>query len=119
MKSMLMINSSESIARLFGEIFEKRGWNVAICGPLDSATERLAGNEPYDVILLSHRVPGTTGVQLIRLIRLLEHRRMAAVIMVTASPEVTDEALAAGADEVLLRPVNPNALIWIVDKLVT
>jgi CheY-like chemotaxis protein len=33
--------------------------------------------------------------------------------------EITEEALAAGADEVLLKPINPNALVWVVDKLVT
>jgi hypothetical protein len=39
--------------------------------------------------------------------------------MLAGSDEVIDEALAAGADEVLLRPINPNALVWVVDKLVT
>jgi DNA-binding response OmpR family regulator len=119
MKSMLVIDGSARIARLFAEIFEKRGWDVATCGDRTSAHERLAGNKPYDVILLSHRVPGTTGVQLVGSIRSFEHRRMTAVIMVTDSDEVTDEALAAGADEVLLKPINPNALLWVVDKLVT
>lgn len=116
---MLVIDGSESIARLFAEIFKRRGWDVATCGDRDSAIERLSGNEPYDVILLSYRVPGTTGVQLVRLIRSFEHREMTAVVMVTGSDEVTDEALAAGADEVLLKPINPNALTWVVDKLVS
>lgn len=119
MKSMLVIDGSESIARLFAEIFERLGWNVATCGDRDSAIELVAGNKPYDVILLSNRVPGTTGVQLVRLIRSFEHRRMTAVVMVTGSGEISDEALAAGADEVLLKPINPNALIWVVDKLVS
>jgi len=39
--------------------------------------------------------------------------------VVTGSGEISDEALAAGADEDLLKPINPNALIWVVDKLVT
>ncbi len=116
---MLVIDGSESIARLFTEIFEKRGWSVAICLDRDAAVEGLAGNKPYDIILLSYRVPGTTGVQLVRLIRTLEHRRMTVVVIVTGTDEVTDEALAAGADEVLVKPINPNALIWVVDKLVT
>ncbi|HXI90102.1 MAG TPA: response regulator [Blastocatellia bacterium] len=119
MKSMLVIDSSESIADLFAEIFEKRGWDVATCGDRDSAMDRLARNKPYDVILLSYRVPGTTGVQLVRLIRSFEHRRMTSVVMLTASSEITQEAFAAGADEVLLKPINPNTLVWVVDKLVT
>ena len=119
MKSMLVIDGSESIANLFAEIFERRGWDVATCGDRDSAIDRLARNKPYDVILLSYRVPGTTGVQLVRVIRSFEHRRMTGVVMVAASGDITGEALAAGADEVLLKPINPNTLVWVVDKLVT
>lgn len=119
MKSMLVIDGSESIANLFAGIFERRGWDVAICGDRDSAIERLARNKPYDVILLSYRVPGTTGIQLVRLIRSFEHRRMTGVVMLTASAEITEEALTAGADEVLLKPINPNTLVWVVEKLVT
>jgi len=44
---------------------------------------------------------------------------MTAVIMLTRGDEITDEALAAGADEVLVKPINPNALIWVVEKLVS
>jgi CheY-like chemotaxis protein len=50
------------------------------------------------------------------MIRALEHRRIIAVVMVTGSAEVTAGALAAGADEVLIKPINPNALVWAVDK---
>lgn len=118
MKSMLIIDGSMCIARLFAEVFEKRGWNVATCCDRASAIERLAGREPFDVILIGCRVWGTTGVQLASDIRSFEHRRMTAVIMLAGSDDVTQEALAAGADEVLLRPINPNALRWIIDKLV-
>ena len=119
MKSMLVIDGSESIANLWARIFERRGWDVATCGDRDSAIERLARNKPYDVILLSYRGPGATGVQLVRLIRSFEHRRMTGIVMLTASDEITEEALAAGVDEVLLKPINPNTLVWVVDKLVT
>ena len=78
--------------------------------------KRLAGSEPYDVVLMGYRVPGTDGVKLIRFIRALEHRMTAAVVMVTDNCEVTEEAKAAGVDEVLLKPVNTNALVWAVDK---
>ena len=103
---------------MFAEIFEKRGWNVATSGDRSSAMERLAGREPYDVILRSYRVSGTTGVQLASSIRSFEHRRMTAVVMMAGKDDLTDEALAAGADEVLFKPINPNALRWVIDKLV-
>lgn len=113
---MLVIDGSEIYSRLFAEIFEKQGWTVGVCGDRESAVERLAGGEHYDAILLGNRVTGTTGVHLVRLIRSLEHRKMTAVVMVTGTGEVTEAALAAGADEVLLKPINPHALVWVVDK---
>jgi DNA-binding response OmpR family regulator len=116
---MLLIDGSEIISRLFAEIFEKRGWNVAICGDRDCAIERLAGDQHYDAILLGYRVPGANGVHLVRLIRSLEHRKTTAVIMVTGCGEVKEEALAAGADEVLVKPINPHAMVWAVDKHVS
>lgn len=78
--------------------------------------EALAGNEPYDLILLSHHLSGTDGVQLSRFIRSLEHRTTTAVVMLTSSGEITDEAKAAGVDEVLIEPVNVSILIWAVNK---
>src|SRR5713226_9253397 len=111
MKSMLIIDGSVTVARLFAEIFEKRGWTVATCGDRDCAMQRLAGSEPYDAVLLSYRVQGTDGVKLVRFIRALEHRRTTAVVVVAGNREVTEQARAAGTDEVLLKPVNPNALV--------
>lgn len=116
MKSMLIIEGSAAVSKLFAEIFESRGWWVAVANNRGSAFERLGEDAFYDAILVSYQVPGTDGLQIIRLIRALEHLRMTAVIMVTGTNGLREEALAAGADEVLLKPVNPNALVWVVDK---
>lgn len=116
MKSILILEDSNAAAESLAEDFEKRGWNVTGCGDRDRAMGRLAGDAPYTVILLGYSVPGGNGVQLVRFIRGLDHRRMTAVVMVTDSSEVIEEALSAGADEVLLEPIDPAALVSIVDK---
>ncbi len=115
MKSILVIDSP-TLAKLFAEVFEKLGWTVAICNDRECAMRRVAGSEPYDLILLSYyHLPGTDGVQLTRFIRSFEHRMTTAVVMLTSS-EITDEAKAAGVDEVLIKPVNVSTLIWAVNK---
>ena len=116
MKSMLIIEGSAIVARLFSEMFERRGWEVDICNDRASACDRLGRGAVYDAILVSHSLPGTNGLQLIGLIRALEHLRTTAVVMITRTKEIKEDALAAGADAVLSKPVNPNALIWIVEK---
>jgi DNA-binding response OmpR family regulator len=115
MKSILILEDSNAVAESLAEDFEKRGWNVTSCGDRDRAMGRLAGDATYTVILLGYSVPGN-GVQLVRFIRGLDHRRMTAVVMVTDSSEVIEEALSAGADEVLLEPIDPAALVSVVDK---
>jgi CheY-like chemotaxis protein len=111
MKSILVIDSP-TLAKLFAEVFDKLGWTVAICNDRECAMRRV---EPYDLILLSYHLPGTDGVQLTRFIRSFEHRMTTAVVMLTSS-EITDEAKAAGVDEVLIKPVNVSTLIWAVNK---
>ena len=112
---MLLIESPV-LAKLFAKVFEKLGWTVAICNCPDCAMSQVAGSEPYDLILLSDHLQGTNGVQLTRFIRSFEHRIMTAVVMVAGSGEIMDEAKAAGADEVLVKPVNVSTLIWAVGK---
>lgn len=116
---MLIVDGSVTIAKLFAETFERRGWIIATCSDRDCAMSRLAGSDQYDVVLLSYHVPGTDGVTLVRFIRAIEHRMRTAVLMVTGNGEVTDQARAAGADEVLLKPINPNSLVCAVDKQVS
>jgi DNA-binding response OmpR family regulator len=118
MKSMLIIDGSRILAPLFADLFERRGWNVDTCGDRQCAIHRLAGDWPYDSILVE-RVSGTDEVHLVGLIRGFEHRKTTAVVVITERREAREEVLAAGADEVLLKPVNPNALVWAVDKHVS
>jgi DNA-binding response OmpR family regulator len=116
MKSILILEDSNAVAESLAGDFGKRGWNVTSCGDRDRAMGQLAGSDPYTVILLGYSVPGGNGVPLVKFTRGLDHRRMTAIVMVTDSSEVIEEALSAGADEVLLEPIDPAALVSVVDK---
>jgi CheY-like chemotaxis protein len=115
MRSMLIVDSPV-LAKLFATVFEKLGWTITVCNNRESAMSQVAGSESYDLILLSYHLDGTDGVQLSRFIRSLEHRMTTAIVMLTSSGEITDEAKAAGVDEVLIKPVNVSTLIWAVNK---
>ena len=112
---MLIINHSEIISLVFSELFEGRGWNVDACFDRQCALERLTGDWPYDAIIAG-RVSETSEVELVGIIRGFDHRRTAAVVVLIEQAAAGDEALSAGADEVLLKPIDPNVLVWAVDK---
>src|SRR5438128_12075155 len=109
MKSMLIIDRSKSTTILFADLFERHGWNVAICGDRQCAIERLTGDLPYDSILVG-RVSGTDEVQLVGLMRGVAHRKTAAVVVIAERNEVREEILAAGADELLPKAGQPVRL---------
>jgi DNA-binding response OmpR family regulator len=55
-------------------------------------------------------------VELIRLIREIEHRKDIPVLMITGRPDVTGEALEVGANEVLIKPIEPSRLVAAVKR---
>jgi DNA-binding response OmpR family regulator len=76
----------------------------------------LLESKHYDLITVSYRFAVTNGVDMIRLIREIKHRKETPVLMVTGSPNVTQEALAAGANEVLIKPIEPSSLVAAVKR---
>jgi len=119
MKSLLVIGASDTLSRLFIEMFEKRGWRVEACGNHWDTVARLAGNKSFDAVILTDSFKGESVVDLIKLIRSLAHRRSIPLVIVARTGETNREAaIAAGADEVLVRPFNVNSLTWAIEKLV-
>jgi len=112
----MLIVDSPTLAKLFATVFEKLGWTVAVSNSRESAMSQIAGSEPCDLILFSYHLSGIDGVQLTGFIRSLEHRMTTAIVMLTSSGEIMDEAKAAGVDEVLIKPVNVSSLILAVNK---
>src|SRR5262245_54835688 len=119
MKSLLVIGGSETISRLFIQLFARRGWKVEACTNYwDTAIARLAGHQAFDAVILSDSFKDKPVIEMIKLIRSLQNRRSIALVIVSRVGEIDrEEAIAAGADELLIKPINPNSLIWAIDKL--
>jgi DNA-binding response OmpR family regulator len=71
-------------------------------------------------VLVSHRFDGMDGVDLIKLIRALDHRKDVPIVMVTGTLglDVVTTALTAGADDVLYKPIDLAILVATVSKCV-
>ena len=100
-------------AKSVAEVFVGLGWKVDVCTTSDCATRHVAGSEPYKVILLGYRV---AGLPLVRFIRSLDHRMTTGIVTIADSAVMTDEAKAAGVDEVLIDPVTVSSLICAVNQ---
>ena len=82
----------------------------------------MIGDNDYDVILMDLRMAGMDGLTAIRLLRARDDaKRSLPVIVVTADTAVDLRAtcLAAGADEVILKPVAMNVLFDAISQIIT
>jgi DNA-binding response OmpR family regulator len=77
----------------------------------------LVRTRTYDVALLDLKMPGMDGVTLYRRIRKISPSTVAIIVTAYASDRTTRDALAAGASEVLAKPVDVAALLPLVDEV--
>jgi two-component system nitrate/nitrite response regulator NarL len=100
------------------ELLERRGIEVvAALGDCGAGIRRVAERDP-DVVLLDMRMPGMTGTEVLRELR-VAHPRMP-IAMLTTSAEERDviESLQAGAQGYLLKDMEPDALIAALHEIV-
>jgi DNA-binding LytR/AlgR family response regulator len=90
---------------------------VEVVGEAASAGEalELARDVHYDVVFLDVEMPGLTGVQAAPLVR--DRRDPPAVVFVTAHAEYAVDAFAVEAFDYLLKPVDPERLARVVERL--
>jgi DNA-binding LytR/AlgR family response regulator len=83
-----------------------------------SATEalRLLQERPFDVVFLDIRMPGLDGMELAKV--LTRFSRPPALVFVTAHNEHALEAFEVGASGYLLKPVNHDQLLQVLDRAV-
>jgi two-component system response regulator LytT len=90
---------------------------VEVVGEAATAGEALALAERvrYDVVFLDIELPGLTGLEAARLI--LDRRERPAVVFVTAHERYAVDAFAVEAFDYLVKPVDPERLARVVERL--
>ncbi len=90
---------------------------VEIVGEAATATEALAlaASIRYDVVFLDVELPGMTGLEAARLV--LDRRERPAIVFVTAHERYAADAFAVEAFDYLVKPVEPERLARVVERL--
>jgi CheY-like chemotaxis protein len=119
-KSILIAEDHDRVAELFADLFALGGWTATTYHDGWDAARALGGSTLYDAVLVSNRLHGMSGVELITRVRALDHRKDVPIVMVTGTGDVAvvAAALAAGADDVLYKPTDVDILVATVTKCV-
>jgi len=108
-KRLLVVDDEDSIRAALSRFLSTRGFEVENAASGQAAL-RLLGREHFTVMLCDVRMPGMTGLDVLH--QALAHDPDLAVVMLTAVNDAVTatEALAGGAFDYLVKPVELNQL---------
>ena len=103
-----IVDDEEVVRATLDDLLKSLGYSTLLFETADSFLA--SGFEgPVDCIISDIQMPGTTGLQLARLMK----SRKVPIILITAFPtrEVAQQAKAAGVQRILVKPFNSGDLV--------
>jgi diguanylate cyclase (GGDEF)-like protein len=115
---VLIAEGNEDLRGQWATALANQGMEVvqAENGP---AAMQLARAKRHDALLLSHSLPEMPGLECVRLLRAAEATRDVPAILVAnaEAPPPLDEVLEAGADDLMIDPVDSSAMSFRIKSL--
>ncbi|HYG10007.1 MAG TPA: response regulator [Pyrinomonadaceae bacterium] len=118
MPHILLVEDHKVVAQAITETLEDEGWRVTLCGDGAVALLKLASETSYSLLLCDYNLPSVNGLELVRYVRTLAHRKKMPIIMFSAS-ECSRDARWAGVNEFLRKPQDIGKIVVTVRRLLT
>jgi two-component system NtrC family sensor kinase len=110
--TLLIVDDDEGARSMLQGVFESAQHQVKVAADAPTAL-RMLHREPCDLILLDIELPGVDGLALCRLLRAQEATRRLPIIIISAHDDEERKvgALAAGADDFIVKPATRRELL--------
>lgn len=118
MKKILLADSAKLVIELEKAILSNRDNIRLFTASSGIEAINIHKNEKVNLILCALYMPGMNGDEVCRLIRKDDNIKNVSIVMVTTSAKDVDMCLAAGANDVVLKPINPVDLLEKVGKYI-
>jgi len=118
MYSVLLVDDDEDYREEIMKVLEVEGYNVIAVEDGEAALPLIRQKKP-DIILSNGYMPKMTGVELLRAIKADEELKPIPFVLITGSSDTNfaDVARNLGADEIIVKPVEVEALLPLLHKL--
>ncbi len=118
MKTVLVIDDDPSFRQVMAEFLRPQGWRVLEAGEGDAGLEEVRRSRP-DIVLCDLLMPRCNGFQVCRAIRADATLRNTKIVVTSGREFEADRTAArqAGANEYLTKPVLPDEIVKVLDRL--
>jgi len=116
--TILIVEDEALLARNLARFLERRGYEATVAVTVKQGIAQYGELHP-DIVLIDHNLPDGTGMEVIRHIRQTDGQTR--LVMITAHGGVTIavDAMKAGADDYLTKPVALEEVGLLVERLVS
>ncbi len=113
---LLLVEDKDSFRRLLTRALEGSLWTVrAVADPQEAL--RALEAEPFHALVTDLRLPGMSGLELIRRARRLRPELRVVLMSAFGEPKDIVEAMRLGADDFLPKPFDLDAFLAMLDRL--
>jgi len=111
MKAVLLIEDDDALRPTIAALLEQNGWKVHEAHDGEEGIDLARRHRP-DIVVCDLLMPRCNGYQVCRAIRASADLRATKIVMISGRGYATDKinALEAGADEYLVKPIEPHEL---------
>jgi len=115
--SALVVDDDADVAQLLDVLLGDLGFRVRTTGDAASAVEQALA-EPPDLLLVDVELPGLSGNTAVFRLRSSGYRGRIITLSATPTDEARSAAIAAGADHYLVKPLNIEQFVRVVQRAV-
>ena len=108
-KPILVVDDEPIVRESIRDWLKDAGYRVATAETGEEALEMI-GKQDFSVMILDVRLPGKTGIKVLREVKALKPQIKSIVITAYPTVELADEAMKLGAVDYLIKPVAPDDL---------
>jgi DNA-binding NtrC family response regulator len=108
-KPILIVDDEPIVRESISDWLKDAGYQVATAETGEQALEMIA-KEDFSVIILDVRLPGKTGIKVLKEVKGLKPEIKSIIITAYPSGELAREAMELGAVDYLIKPIEVNGL---------
>lgn len=116
---VLVADDNPTNREVIGRILERGGHEVNLVQGGEEALDAIE-SERFDIVLLDRNMPGLGGIEALQAIRMItrgQGRLPTIILSADVTPEAKREALEAGADAFLSKPIEVTRLLQEIQRL--